>query len=417
MIWDFENLLSRRLMLWAILNIMGGAGLALFGEGLWPVFGLVSIVWGTVNGLIALFGLRKAGQHLFQPSTNEVEVAEAARIRKILWINNALDVVYVAGGAAILYFLGQGSLFWRGVGWGTILQGAFLFGFDLWHARRVPEPYQLPHLPLFTHPDHQPFLFEGGQPAALLVHGFPGSALEMRLLGKDLNEAGWTVRGVCLPGFGSELTGLIQNNNDSWVKAVRKELEELRTAGHTPLLLAGYSFGGALAMQVAATTPVDGLALISPMTWKEPHWAAPLLDVIRALLPLSFHPLHHIPMDSPLLEEELFQYQPEFNKDDPDQVEEMRHLEIPLMILDQLREVGREGLAAAERVNVPTLVIQGRQDKVIQPRWTEEMAKQIPGLVDYVTVDGSHSLTMPRCPSFGKVLSAVVEFGEQIRER
>lgn len=87
------------------------------------------------------------------------------------------------------------------------------------------------------------------------------------------------------------------------------------------------------------------------------------------------------------------------------------------MILDQLREVGREGLAAAPQVNVPTLVIQGRQDKVIQPRWTEEMTKQIPGLVDYVTVDGSHSLTMPRCPSFDNVLSAVVEFGEQIRDR
>jgi carboxylesterase len=417
MIWDFENLLSRRLMLWAGANILVGVGLALFGEGLWPIFGLVSIVWGVVNGLIALFGLRKAGQHLFEPSTNEVEVAEAARIRKILWINNALDVVYVAGGTAILYFLGRESLFWRGVGWGTILQGAFLFGFDLWHARRVPEPYQLPHLPLFSHPDHQPFLFEGGQPAALLVHGFPGSALEMRHVGKALNAAGWTVSGVCLPGFGSELTGLIQNNNDSWVNTVGKELQELRTAGHTPLLLVGYSFGGALAMQVAATTPVDGLALISPMTWKEPRWATPLLDVVRALLPLSFHPLHHIPMDSPLLEEELFQYQPEFNKDDPDQLEEMHHLEIPLMILDQLREVGREGLAAAPQVNVPTLVIQGRQDKVIQPRWTEEMTKQIPGLVDYVTVDGSHSLTMPRCPSFDNVLSAVVEFGEQIRDR
>ncbi|HCU57966.1 MAG TPA: hypothetical protein DF984_07085 [Anaerolineaceae bacterium] len=162
---------------------------------------------------------------------------------------------------------------------------------------------------------------------------------------------------------------------------------------------------------------MDGLVLISPMTWKEPRWATPLLDVVRALLPLSFHPLQHIPMDSPLLEEELFQYQPEFDKEDPDQVEEMRHLEIPLMILDQLREVGREGLAAAPQVNVPTLVIQGRQDKVIQPRWTEEMTKQIPGLVDYVTVDGSHSLTMPRCPSFDNVSSAVVEFGEQIRDR
>ena len=415
MIWDFENLLSRRLMLWAGANILVGAGMALFGEGIWPVFGLTAIVWGTVNGLIALFGLRKAVQHLFQPSTDEVEVKEAAQIRKILWINNALDVLYVAGGAAFLYFLGQNNLFWRGVGWGTILQGAFLFGFDLWHARRAPEPYQLPHLPLFTHPDHQPFLFEGEKPAALLIHGFPGSALEMRHLGKALNEAGWTVRGGLLPGFGSELPGLIQNNNDSWVESVRQELVDLRAAGHGPILLVGYSFGGALAMQVAATNPVDGLALISPMIWKEPPSMKPLLDFVRAMLPLSVRPLQHIPLDSPLLEEELFQYQPEFDEDDPDQVEEMRRLEIPLMILDQLREVGREGLSAAPQIKVPTLVIQGKQDKVIQPKWTEDMTKKIPGLVSYVALEGPHGLTMPHCPSFEEVLSKVVEFGVQIR--
>lgn len=415
MIWDFENLFSRRLMLWVGLNILIGAGLALFGGRLWPVFGLVAIVWGAVNGVIALFGLRRAGQHLFQPSTFEVEVAEAARIRKILWLNNALDVLYIGGGTAILYFLGQDSLFWRGVGWGTILQGAFLFGFDLWHARRVPEPYQLPHLPLFSHPDHQSFGFEGDKSAALLVHGFPGSALEMRHLGKALNAAGWTVRGICLPGFGPELPELIQNNNESWVNAVWKELEELRTAGHGPLMLVGYSFGGALAMQVAATTPVDGLALISPMTWKEPTWGRLPLEFLRAMLPLSVHPFRRIPMDSPLLEEELFQYQPEFDKDDPDQVEEMRQLQIPLMILDQLREVGRESLAAAPQVGAPTLVIQGEQDKVIQPKWTEEMTKQIPGLVSYITVEGSHSLTMPRSPSFDEVLSLLASFAKDIK--
>ncbi len=62
MIWDIENLLSRRLMLWVGLNILVGTGMTLVGEGIWPVFGLVAIVWGGVNGVIALFGLRKAGQ-------------------------------------------------------------------------------------------------------------------------------------------------------------------------------------------------------------------------------------------------------------------------------------------------------------------------------------------------------------------
>lgn len=415
MIWDFENLLSRRLMMWAGVNILVGAGIALFAERMWPSFGLMAMVWGAVNGVIALVGLNKVGQHLFQPSLSEAEVKEAARIRKILWFNAALDVVYVAGGTAVLYFLGGDSQYWRGSGWGIILQGAFLFLFDVWHARRVPEPYQLPILPLFSHPNHQPFTFTGEKPAALLVHGFPGSPLEMRHVGRALNEAGWTVRGLCLPGFGPDLPGLIQNDNASWGAAVRAELEALRLSGHGPLLLVGYSFGGALAMQVAASLPVDGLALISPMTWKEPRWATTLLNFLRALLPLAVRPFAFVPMEHPLMEEELFQYQPEFDKNDPDQVEEMSHLQIPLMILDQLREVGRAGLSAAPQVSIPTLVIQGRQDKVIPPGWTESLTRQIPGLTKSLKVDGSHSLTMPRSPSLDNVLSAVVQFGEQIK--
>ena len=71
-------------------------------------------------------------------------------MRKLLWINNALDVVYVAGGTALIILYGNGSVFWRGTGWGIVVQGAFLFAFDLYHALRVPDPLQLPALPLFT---------------------------------------------------------------------------------------------------------------------------------------------------------------------------------------------------------------------------------------------------------------------------
>jgi len=414
MIWDFENLLSRRLILWALLSILVGLLMILLGDPFWQPFGFQALAWGAVDAIIGWIGLQRVKKHLGKPSSVQIEEQEAGKIRKLLWINNALDVIYVAAGAAMVYFLGNESTFWRGTGWGVILQGAFLFFFDLWHALRVPEPWHLPHLPLFTHPNHQPFLFEGGKPAAVLVHGFPGTALEMRHLGQSLNQAGWTARGLRLPGFGTELANVIDYNNQAWVDAVWQECQALSTKGHTPILLVGFSFGGALAMQVAAQNELDGLVLIAPATWREPPWGKVIADYVRALLPLSIHPLRYIPIDNPILEEEFLQYLPEIDLKHPDHAQELLHLKFPLYILDQVREVGREGLAAAPQVHLPTLLIQGTQDKVIRPKWSANLKDQLGGPVTYQEVDGPHSLTMPHNPAFNDVLEKTTAFAAQL---
>ncbi|MGV2435662.1 MAG UNVERIFIED_CONTAM: hypothetical protein LVT10_12975 [Anaerolineae bacterium] len=52
----------------------------------------------------------------------------------------------------------------------------------------------------FQGQEHLPFTLEGsGKTAALLVHGFPGSAAEMRPIGDILHAQGITARGVLLP--------------------------------------------------------------------------------------------------------------------------------------------------------------------------------------------------------------------------
>ena len=205
MIWDYENLLARRQILWVILCGAVGTGMLIFGAPFWQGFGLTALSWGLINALLASAILEKVKTHLGRPSSYNTEDLEAIRLRKILWRSNALDVLYAAAGVALLFFLEPDLPFWHGFGWGAILQGIFLFAFDLHHARHVPDPLQMPALPWFTDPRHAPFTLEGGQPAAVLVHGFPGTALEMRQVGESLNRAGWTVRGLCLPGFGPEL--------------------------------------------------------------------------------------------------------------------------------------------------------------------------------------------------------------------
>ncbi len=417
MIWDFENLLSRRLFLWTVISCLVGAGMLLFGGPFWRFFGIQAVVWGVVDGVIAWFGLRHARQHLGHPSEWQAEVQEAARIRKLLWINNALDVVYVAGGTALIILYGNGSVFWRGTGWGIVVQGAFLFAFDLYHALRVPDPLQLPALPLFTDPRHQSFLFEGGKPAALLVHGFPGTALEMRPIGQALNDAGWTVRGVRLPGFGPELVEEIDFDDKAWVNFLRNELKTLRDQGHFPLIMVGYSFGGGLALQVAAEEPLDGLILLAPFTWREPPWGTLLLDTVRSLLPVSIDPFRFISIDNPLIQEEFLQYLPEINPEDPNQADELKYIKVPLYVLDQLRSVGRQALAAAPKVTAPTLIIQGTQDQFVRPDSIAYLRKQMITSITVEKVDGPHSMTMPHNPALNEVQAKVVAFAAQILDQ
>jgi len=413
-IWDYENLLARRLLLWAILCGAVGAGLLLFGVPFWRAFGLFTLGWGVIDALLASSILQKAKSHLGHHSTFNSEDMEAVRLRKILWRCNALDVLYAAGGAALLYFVGDGFTFWRGFGWAVILQAAFLFAFDLYHALHVPDPLQMPALPWFTNPRHAPFTFEGGSPAALLVHGFPGTALEMREIGTALNDAGWTVRGLRLPGFGPELMELINHNNHDWVEAIKSEITALKSGGHSPILLVGYSFGGGLALQAAAEAPVDGLALLAPLTWQEPPAMTPILNTARALLPVSVDPFKHIPVTHPLMMEELFQYLPEIDPEDPEQQSELRHIKIPLYILDQLREVGREALAAAPKIQARTLIIRGLKDQFIRPPSIVHLHKLMTAPVRLETVEGPHSLTMPHNLALGEVLELLVDFGNEI---
>lgn len=414
MIWDFERLVSRRLLLWAVPSILAGAGLILFGGDFWRAFGVQSLAWGAVDALIAWFGLRRLRNQDALTSSFSEEAQEASRMRKILWINNALDVLYVAGGSALVYFLGRESTFWQGTGWGIILQGTFLFFFDLVHALRVPEPLQLPHLPLFTHPDHEPFFYQGGEPAAVLVHGFPGTALEMRPLGEQLHQAGWTVSGLLLPGFGSELADLHRYQNRHWVKAILDECQALRSQGHTPLLLLGYSFGAALAIQAAGEIAVDGLVLIAPFTWREPAWGKTLGDFFRTLLPLAVHPFRYLPPTA--LVQHYQPYLPEINLNDPEQLAELAHFQFPLAVLDQLRVVGQQGLAAAQKVTAPTLLIHSTDDPIVQVRAVEHLQSQLPDLVTKASVTGPHSLTMPEHPAFTRVAEKTVAFAAQIQQ-
>src|SRR5687768_903431 len=104
---------------------------------------------------------------------------------------------------------------------------------------------------MFQGEEHRPFLLNGDRGAALLVHGFPGTPAEMRPLATVLNNAGWTTKGILLPGFGAEIETLGGRDPADWVESVRLAASDLQR-NHHPVLLIGNSMGAALCLRVVA---------------------------------------------------------------------------------------------------------------------------------------------------------------------
>ena len=57
-LWDFQAVLSRRLLLWSAFSVLIGGALLLVGTPFWRGFGVQALLWGAIDAAIAAFGLR-----------------------------------------------------------------------------------------------------------------------------------------------------------------------------------------------------------------------------------------------------------------------------------------------------------------------------------------------------------------------
>lgn len=141
-IWQFQRLLSMRLLAWNILNFTAGLILTLNKNRYVQGVGSQFAGWAFINVLIANMGAISAARRertLPDAHTVEREITEARNLRRLLWVNAGLDVLYMVGGIALLMRKNQGERT-RGMGLGIIFQGVFLFIFDVTQANDVPDP-------------------------------------------------------------------------------------------------------------------------------------------------------------------------------------------------------------------------------------------------------------------------------------
>ena len=130
------------------------------------------------------------------------------------------------------------------------------------------------------------FFFPGGRSGVLLIHGLTGTPMEMRLLGKGLNHAGFTVHGMQLAGHCGTTEDLLATGWRDWYASVEQAADDLLgKVDH--LFVGGLSMGALLALKLAAERPrqISGVGVYGA-TFCYDGWSIPRLARLSFMLPL-----------------------------------------------------------------------------------------------------------------------------------
>lgn len=268
---------------------------------------------------------------------------------------------------------------------------------------------------LFTAPEHQTYTLPGGRPAALLLHGFPGTAAETRSLGQALHAAGWTVQGLLLPGFGPEFDRLGEQRYGDWVRAAVEALRALQ-AHHHPTLLVGFSMGAAVAAVAAANAQPDGLALLAPFSGAVGPMGAVMPVLRRLVRTVKPFRLFKPNFSNPDVRRGLASFLPNVDLDDPTVQSSLLDVSLPLSVLDEVRLVGEAAQLAAGSVRAPALIVQGANDRVVMPKTSRRLVYAFDPPARYLEVDGAHDLLDENGPAWLDVTKAVLAFAERLSQ-
>lgn len=417
MIYDFQRILSRRLFTWGAISLGAGLYLIFQQDAIWKGLGLQGMVWGAIEVILAFLSLRFATARLGLPFDSNRQAHAARTFRRTLWISAGLALlILAAGGFLVLTEEGGTEPFWRGMGWGITLQGGFLLLFSLFHALTTPgcDPL-LPDLNLLSTPEHEAFELPGDRGLVILVHGFPGTPNEMRSLAQELNRAGWAVRVPLLPGFGVQISSLFRQRTAGWVRFLSREVSSARATGK-PVVLCGFSMGGALAISAALASQPDRLVLIAPFWFNETLPLRAAVWLVRLVLPVSLRPFRLVPFPTLHLQSAAGQVAPEVNLAHPEVQQAIRPLQVPLLFLEQFRQMGKNVRQQARSLQMPTLILQGERDPITRPELSRKLASMIGPNARYSQVNGEHHVVLPTSPAFGQVVQEILHFLDDIPE-
>jgi len=199
-----------------------------------------------------------------------------------------------------------------------------------------------------------PVLREGKAPCVVAFHGFTGTTTEIRPMLDVLVEKGFAVHAPLLTGHGTHPGELQDVTFEHLADEMEKELQ-IAQAKHGHVILAGFSLGSLVAMELAARRPAGllGLVLLGNALTLSPAVSAPLAFVDRRGWKLP---------DWYLLK--LWSA----DVTDPAQKKRIAHYDRdPLRAALEVYRAGNHVRPRLGLIECPTLILHGARDRVCPP--------------------------------------------------
>jgi carboxylesterase len=189
----------------------------------------------------------------------------------------------------------------------------------------------------------KPFTFEAGKRAVLLLHGFTGNSADVRMLGRFLENKGYTSHAPHYKGHGVPPEELLHTGPKDWWQDVLNGYQHLKDLGYEEIAVCGLSLGGVFSLKVGYTLPVKGIIpMCAPMTNKtEEKIYRGVLDYAREWKQLEGKPKEQI-------EEEMKAF-----------------IDAPMDTLSEVNDLFKEVREHLDMIYAPTFVVQARHDEMI----------------------------------------------------
>jgi carboxylesterase len=206
---------------------------------------------------------------------------------------------------------------------------------------------------------------------ALCIHGFTGNPSSMRGVAESFAAAGHHVELPRLPGHGTDVSDMIPTRWAHWTGEVEAAYQRLASRCEQ-VVVVGLSMGGSLTLWTALQHPeVAGIVCINPAAQPQ---APEVVEMVEEMIAGGTESMPGIGSDIA----------------DPDVVE-ISYAETPLRALLSLVKDGVTPMIDRYATSrVPMLLITSRNDHVVDPVQSDQLAEQWGGPVERLMLDRSY---------------------------